>query len=209
MAIIEMVGPQPSIPDMRFKTAAWICFLGIILVIPSIVVVLLTDSQPPVSIMTLFLYWPMVLVGTACSFYIFIQFRRLLNERCGFHAVDQIILWIIIIDLFTAAIDVSSKTITVLIPSLSLIKFLGIGIDFVGMVIGGILGIILGSRLLSIQDNLFGLLRPYAILTLVAAACQTVIILIPISCILMLPLNIVLGMIFLRAADVEPQAEFV
>jgi hypothetical protein len=74
MIIASTIASQPSLPDLRFKTAGWATFLGLFLVIPAIVTAILADKIPPVVL----IYVPTVVMGNACAIYVLIQFKRLL-----------------------------------------------------------------------------------------------------------------------------------
>jgi hypothetical protein len=205
MVIADTTASQPFVPDLRFKTAGWISFLGIMLIIPTLAVTIISIKVPPM----LLIYIPLTLLGDACSIYISIEFRRLLNKRYDFHGVDQIITAQIIITLIMAVIDNSSRIVTALIPPLGFIAVLSAAVLIGGMIVAGILGIIEGVRLLAIQDSVSGLLRSYAIIGIICSSCVCTIILFPIACLLIIPSSIILGMMFLRAAGSEAQVEFV
>jgi hypothetical protein len=205
MVIADTTASQPFVPDLRFKTAGWISFLGIMLMIPTLVVTIISIHVPPM----LLIYIPLTLLGNACSIYILIEFKRLLNERYYFHGVDRIITAQIIITLIMAVIDDSSRIVTALIPPLGFIAVLSAAMLIAGMIVGGILGIIEGVRLLAIQDSVSGLLRPYAIIGIIYSSCICTIILLPVACLLIIPSGVILGMMFLRTAGSEAQVEFV
>jgi hypothetical protein len=209
MIVADTVASQQSIPDVRFKTAGWVCFFEIILVIPTVIVAILTRSQPPILRLMIFIYIPLAALGCGCTVYVLTQFKRLLNERYDFHGGDQIILGQIVLTLIAASTDILSTTITTLLPALEVIGYFFLGIGILEMVIAGIIGIVLGVRLLDIRDDSTPLLRPYAIISIIASSCLAVVILVPITLVLTLPLYIIMGMIFLRAAESEAQVEFV
>jgi hypothetical protein len=66
MIIASTIASQPSLPDLRFKTAGWATFLGLFLVIPAIVTAILADKIPPVVL----IYVPTVVMGNACAIYV-------------------------------------------------------------------------------------------------------------------------------------------
>ena len=205
MIIASTIASQSSVPDLRFKAAGWASFLGVFLVIPAIVTAILADKIPPVVL----IYVPIIVVGNACAIYVLIQFKRLLNERCDFHGVDGIIIALIVISLVFASIDAIIMVVTTLIIPSAKVGSTGIAIFIMLLVVLGILGIIMGARLLAVQENVSGLLRPFAILAIISSSCQTTIILLPITCLLLIPCSVIMGMMLLRAANAEPQVEFV
>ncbi len=210
MIISNAIASQSSVPDSHFKIAGWISFLGVILLLPTMVAGILTQPQPPILRLMIFLYLPLVVIGNVCSIFIQLQFKRLLNERYDFHEVDKIIIAQIIIGVIMASLDILGKIVVTLIPPLGIVALM-IFLLFIlpGLLLGGILGIILGVRLLAIHDDVTKLLRPYAMLAIVASSCTAAIILLPIAWLLVMPSSIILGMIFLKAANAEAQVEFV
>jgi hypothetical protein len=73
----------------------------------------------------------------------------------------------------------------------------------------GILGIVLGVYLLRVREDPSGLFRIYAILYIIASSCMATVLLVPIAMPLFLVEAVILAILFFRAADAEPQVEFV
>mgnify|MGYP006870737291 CR=1 FL=1 len=68
---------------------------------------------------------------------------------------------------------------------------------FIGVPLG-ILSVIFGIKLLEMQDNLNGLLKPYAILNIVAGVCFATFILAPLGLLIGAAGDVVMGLILLR-----------
>ncbi len=205
MIIASTIASQPSVPDLRFKTAGWFSFFWLFWIIPAIGTGILSERFAPVVL----IYVPIVVLHNACAIYVLIQFKRFLNERCDFHGVDGIIIALIVIDLVFTSIDILIEVVTKLIIPPAKAGPTGIAIFIIILVASGILGIILGARLLAVRENVTGLLRPFAILAIISSSCQTTVILLPITFLLLIPCGVITGMMFLRAANAEPQVEFV
>ena len=77
------------------------------------------------------------------------------------------------------------------------------------LLLGGIIYFIYGVRLLELKDQTSGLYRIYAIIQIIASVCFFTLILWPIGDLLYIVALLVLGMIFLKESETEPEAEFV
>jgi hypothetical protein len=209
MIISDTIASQPSIPDQRFQMAGWACFLWAFIFIWAIVSGILAQLQTPVLRLLLFVYILTAIFCTVCGIYIQLQFRRLLNERYNFYALDKIIIWQIIIVSFSTSVYIFRVTITTLIPSLGIILIPLIGICIIDCVATGIIGIIFGTKLLAIHDDTSGLIRAYAIINIIGASCFAIFILFPIALLMLMPNNVICGLIFLKPVDAEEQVEFV
>ena len=75
--------------------------------------------------------------------------------------------------------------------------------------LGGIIYFIYGVRLLELKDQTSGLYRIYAIMQIITGVCFFTIILWFIGILLFNVAVIVLGMIFLKESETEPEVEFV
>ena len=72
-----------------------------------------------------------------------------------------------------------------------------------------ILSIVFAVRLLRLRDSLFGLLKPYAYLTIVASALLATFLLAFLGLFFDAACSVLLGLIFLRSARSVPHPEFV
>ena len=75
--------------------------------------------------------------------------------------------------------------------------------------LGGIIYFIYGVRLLELKDQTSDLYRIYAIMQIITGVCFFTIILWPIAKLFCIVAIIVLGMIFLKESETEPEVEFV
>jgi hypothetical protein len=83
-----------------------------------------------------------------------------------------------------------------------------VGVIILCAVALGVLSVIFAIKLLSLQDDLNGLLRPYVYVSIAAAICFATFLLAPIGLLLNAASTLILGLIFLRAGR-EPEVEFV
>jgi hypothetical protein len=75
--------------------------------------------------------------------------------------------------------------------------------------VSGIVGMFMGVSLLAIREDPYGSLRLYAIISIITSSCLVTILLVPIASLLFLIQSVILGIIFLKAAEAEAQVEFV
>lgn len=134
------------------------------------------------------------LIGLGLLIYMLLSFKRLLNEQFHFYDVDKLIDLLIygsagvrslyFLFLYGNAMD---NMIIVLLP--------------LGGVFLGIVRIIFALKLLlRLHDDLFGLLKPLCYALIVCGSCLTSTVLISVGLLASLATDVVLGLIFFRAA---------
>ena len=201
---------QQSIQDMRFKIAGWLSICIGILEIPLFIFSIAARSDPslkPVLLYVVFL--PLIFLRWICVVYILIQFKRLLNERYDYYKADLIITIQIVVSILIGAKDILMANIEALFPLSELAGGLSAVFFIFSLLVDGTIGIFLGARLLAIREDPYGSLRLYAIITIITSSCLITILLLPIAGLLFLLSCVILGMIFLKAAEAEAQVEFV
>jgi hypothetical protein len=123
--------------------------------------------------------------------YVLSVFRRLLNERYGFHDVDN---WI--------------TTLMLCYGLAALIGFAGLALISQSTVItatlivygtSSLVSIVYAAKLLRLEFDLSGLLRPYAYTTIASGICGVTIVLGPLGNLIFMVSLIVLGIILIRA----------
>jgi hypothetical protein len=184
----------------HYALAGWLSIASAILIIPEIsLAVFIGFLSPKLEV----LLAPLRVVNVVISIFILYMFRKLLNERFDFHRADVLIHVLIAVNIvffFLGMIDIFAGL-------LGAGKGFEIGFSIVAMVlfvVFCIIHIIYGIVLLRLEDDLFGLLKPYAMLIIVSGALGVTVILIPFALLAAIAHMIVLGMIFLRAKeDVE------
>ena len=203
---------QQSIRDSRFKIAGWLSICLGILEIPLFISSLVFRSDPflkPLFLFLFLIFTPLIFFRWIGTVYVLIQFRRLLNERYDFFKADVIITLQIIISIIIGVKDILMAYIEALFPLSDVAGTLGLVLYIFSLLVGGAIGIFLGARLLAIREDSYGSLRTWAIITIIASSCFVSIILTPIGLALYLLNGIILGVIFLKAAEAEAQVDFV
>jgi hypothetical protein len=197
--------------DNEFAPAGWMSIAGAILTLPLMTTGFVLDivSNKVSATHPLFpvLYVGFSLVQIAFLVYAFYRFKVYLNELHGFHRTDMLILVIIVGAVAITTIGLTGKTLSWFgAPTPVLIGFI-VGIVAIGIPLG-ILTVIFGIKILELEDNLHGLLKPYAFLNIIAGVCFATFILSPLGGLLMAVAHVMLGMILLRKGPVA-QPEFV
>lgn len=195
-----------------YALAGWLSVSAAVLALPllvlSVVVDVLRHRSPDAMPVFVTLYLIVVAAHTVFSVYAFYRLRHLLNERFGFHAVDSLIIAIILGAIAITGVGAAGRTLLALgllreaaaLGFLSLIVLAGVALS--------VLNVIFAVRLLSLPDDLHGLLRPYAYTCIAAAVCFASFILVPIGMLVNAMASLMLGLILLRA-NREPEVEFV
>jgi hypothetical protein len=212
MAIAYTEASQSFMVDSRFKTTAFICFFTAILEIPSLMLFLfhmVANLKLSLNLM-IFVRLPLSIVASVFSIYILLQLERLLVERYYLDSIRIMIKSLIIMYIISIAANIFFTLLQIFINGQSttfrlLINMYGIPM----LLMTGIIFFIYGVRLLELKDKSSGLYRIYAILQIIASVCFFTLFLFPIGNLLCSVAAIVLGMIFLKESETEPEAEFV
>jgi len=195
----------------QYNIAGWLAITAAALAPPNVILSLLADTalrRSPLRFPVMLIGLLIGLVGMALAIYVLTRFRALLNERLRYHGVDTLITVIIVLVLaITGVATVGKLVISPDTPPLAALPFLALMLLLT--VPSGILGAIVGFRLLQLEENAYGLLRPYAILSIIEGFLFATFILAPVAMVFLAAEHVVLGMMFLRAAEGEPQTEYV
>lgn len=197
----------------EYSMAGWLAIAAAVLTLPmfglGFAVEIIGARAPHVAPMLLLPYFAITICHSAFSIYAFLRFRTLLNRRHSFHDVDAlmtaIVIGVILMTVATVPMKVLSALDLVELPVV--LAFIGFLLIFA--VTMGVLSMIFAVRLLRLNNDLNGLLKPYAYITIAAAACFALFITAPLGLILDAAGNVVLGMIFLKPEVEEAPPEFV
>lgn len=140
------------------------------------------------------------LVGMALFAAITLLFRRLLNARFGFHDADRSI------DLMVMANVVASIASVVALCFPQWKEMLG-GASLVIVVFQGIVQVRFGLRLLRLQDDLDGMLRPFCYLNVATGVCIASLVLIVVGVVVSAIADLMLGTIFFHIAKLEREPD--
>ena len=207
MIISSTVDSPQYAPDTGFRTAGWLTIIGIFVAGVDAVIAIMSLSNP--SLKPLYLVRiPLIILRVSFEVYVFVQLKRLLNERYDIHEANGIITGMIV--LYIAwGVDAMMIFPFVGLPPTGFLAILhNVIAALLFLTLFGILGIILGVFLLRVRED-SGLFRIYAILCIVSFSCMATVILNLIAILPGVVASVILAILFFRAAEAEPQVEFV
>jgi len=139
----------------------------------------------------------LLVIGALCSLYAFYKFKHFLNEYYSFHENDTLFTLIISGALVVTFLRVVIRMIpSYFMPLFILIMAVGIPLSIVG--------IVFGNRLLKLESNLHGYLKPLSYFYIISSICFLTIILTDLGIILNVVFNVLMGIILLKGkAEVE------
>jgi len=130
-------------------------------------------------------------LGVLVGIYVLFMFRRFLNEQHGFHKVDALIVILILINIIAALVDAAGM--------IFLSQYNAISAILIVYALASLVGIFYGVRLLKLDNDLSGLLKPYAYATIAAGACGVTLYLSHVASLIYTVSLILLGIILIRA----------
>ncbi|MGD8330577.1 MAG: hypothetical protein PVJ49_14180 [Acidobacteriota bacterium] len=201
--------------DKKWKHAAWMAIGAAALTPANILLSFLADL--PISGEATMLVLPLATIvataAAALSLIALYRFRELLNERYDYHGIDGLVTFVIFAIAGLTAIGIVGRALLAVLgiraahaPMIAIVFVAPI--ILIGIVVG-IVSIILGVKLFSLQNDLQYLIRPYAVISIIGGACFATIILAVLGALMIIAENVVLALLFLRAGEVEPTVDFV
>lgn len=189
-----MVKTESVIPTAgSYALAGWLAIASSILLVPQVILAILIEvfvGRNPVWTMTVAV---MNIVGLIIGIYVLYMFRQLLNERYSFHEVDTLVAILILVNIVSSLVGLLG-----LLPGLQVAAGVAMAVIFVPY---GILNIVFGVKLLNLKDNVFGLMKPFAYVTIAAGVCAATVLLSPFGLLLAVTGLVLQGIIFLKAND--------
>jgi len=181
-----------SITKEQLNLAGWLSITNALFAIPSIAMSWFLDSMdgigPVISQAIL------TIVSLGLFLYIISYLRKLLNIRFQFHGVDiyiSLLIWGNVALATLSLLSLGSKGLEWVMNVLSVAAF----------IFFGILSIIFATRLLRLPANLYGLLKPFSYAQIVCGICFITVFLFPVGVIAGSVADVILGVIFFRAAE--------
>ncbi len=180
-----------------YTLAGWLSIVqAVIILLPKVVLDLFVDHMSLSGYGIIQLITGFQAVGKLVGIYVLFMFRRLLNERHSFHNADTLINALICC--YAAAVLIGAVDL-VLNPQFSVMLALPI-IDG----LSSLISIVYAIRLLKLESNLSGLLKPYVYSMIASGVCGATIVLGEYGRPIFMVSLILLGMILIRAES-EPE----
>jgi hypothetical protein len=183
-----------SLADSHLRLAGWFSFLSAIITLPLFVfaIIAATESTRTSGIALISTLAFIFHTGIYC--YVYLTLRDYLHTHFSFTKIDRQINSIVGISIAAAVLDVVAFIFADMKDVISLITF-------VLIIPLGIVSIQMGLRLLQLKDTLFGLRNPLSYLFIFVGIFLTSIILLLPGLLLGLAVDVLLGIILLRAAQ--------
>jgi hypothetical protein len=176
------------------KLAGWFSIVSAVVTLPMMALSLYSGfmAEENTSISSLEVIFS--IAYTILYVYIFLVFRRLLNEKSGFHEVDRYITTLIALNVVLTALCL----LMLLFPELEETASIVVLVLMVPM---GVVATIFGIKLLNCSDNLFGYLKPFAYLNLATGLMLVSVFLMLFTMLTSIAADVVLAIIFFNSAN--------
>jgi hypothetical protein len=193
MSTDKAVGTAVSL----YTLAGWLSILqAVVVVLPKVALDLFAEPLSLSGSGMVQLISGIQAIGSLLGIYVLIMFRRLLNERHSFHKVDMLITALICCNAAAAVLVAVELVLNTPVSAMS-------GLLIVS-VLSSLISIVYAFRLLKLDTNLSGLLKPYVYSTMVAGLLGATLVLGEYGQAIYMVSLILLGMILIRA-DSEPE----
>ncbi len=187
-------GEEMRTTNKQLKLAGWLSIVNGLIALPVFGVCLSLPNFPTIGERTLVILLDSISLGIAV--YALLTLKGLLNSRFRFTKVDVHILLLIGLNAAIFFLNILSLNFYKIGEAAGEIS------SFITIILG-INYIVYARKLLSLTDNLYGLLRIFSWGTIIAGACYASMFLVPLGIFVGIAAYITLGMIFLRAAGPE------
>ena len=189
---------ESSVGVRQYTLAGWLSILLAVFLLPKVGVDFLLRfvSPSPTGSDILRFIIAFHLAADLLGIYVLFMFRRLLNERHSFHRADRLITALMCCyaaGALTASAGLVMYQVTDIIVILWIIS-----------VLSSLISIVYATRLLKLDDNLSGLLKPYVYSTITGGACNATVVLGQFGSLILMVSFVFLGLILIRAES-EPE----
>lgn len=178
---------------LRYAAAGWLAILQAVILLPEIglgvYLGVLSHANPVLKGVMAVLH----LLNLPLGVFVLLTLRRFLNERHDFHRVDGVVLALVGCNVLSLVIGLLglSASLEVVMTAAALAVLL----------LYSVINLVFAVRILTLKDDLFGLLRPFAYLTITASLLALTVVLSPLGLLASVGATIMTGMILLRARE--------
>jgi hypothetical protein len=189
--------------DKNLTFAGWLSIAGAVMAIPLVALGVMAGMAGDESVAMPYLQAFLSMGALIIYVYIFVMFRRLLNEKAGFHKADKYITLLIWFNVIVTVISV------ILIPVTEAQDVIGIAVLLL-LIPLGIVYVVVGVKLLHCEDDLFGYLKPFSYLTIATGVMTAVVVLMLLGVVTSIIADVLLAVIFFKAAkQIKTQGAFI
>lgn len=190
---MKFAGDTRPANAMRYTAAGWLAILQAVMLLPEMGLSVYLDLLSRTHSFLKVVLAVMHIINLPLGVFVLLTLRKLLNERHSFHRVDGMILALV-------GCNLASMSIGLVGLSASFEMVMAVA-ALVVLLIYSVINLGFAARILKLKDDLFGLLRPFAYLTIAASVLALTVILAPLGLLASTGALIVMGMIFLRARE--------
>jgi hypothetical protein len=174
----------------QYALAGWLAIIHAVLILPKAGIELLFEITPQSSANYLQLITGFHASGLILGIYVLFMFKRFLNDHHQFHKADTLIIILILFKSVGLVIDIAG----IILASYS--NVISANIILYGLT--SAISIIYAIKLLKLNNDLLGLLKPYVYLTIASGICGATLILQEIASLIYMASLIILGIILIR-----------
>jgi hypothetical protein len=183
-----------SITKGQLNLAAWLSIVNAVISLPFIAMSMFLGNMGGIG--PRLLQATLSLIGLGLFIYVLLSLRKLFNSRFQFHDADiyvTLLIWVEVVLVLLTLLSLGSDKMEFGMNILSTVVLIPLGI----------LIIMFGTRVLRLSQDLFGLKKPFAIAQIVTGIFFITVILFMLGIIASAVGDVILGIIFFRAAE-EP-----
>ncbi|NQU04925.1 MAG: hypothetical protein HQ568_02450 [Calditrichaeota bacterium] len=197
--------------ENKYALAGWLAITGAILLFPEILFGILVEIKPDKLGLLVFPYGIIAITEVAFTVYAFLRFKDLLNERYSFHQVDLLVLLIVIGSIVGTSFAVVVKHLYVfgVLEPTPIVKIATMTALMIIAIPLSAIGIVFGIKLLKVETDFRGLLKPMVYIYIAGSICFATFVLILPGVLLFATFQIMMGLILLREGDSKMEVEFV
>ena len=187
----------------NYAAAGWLAIVSAILGVPLMVLSIIQFIKRSFGRVLMPVGILLLIVITVLTLYAMYKFGRMLNHRHNFHGVDTLIIIIIAGGILITLERILFRIVfpAGIIPLLILLAMTGIPLS--------IIGILFSVRLMQLDHDLNGMLKPIAYTYMAASICFLTIILSDFGLLFMIAFNVFLGLALIKADKEQSLPDFV
>jgi hypothetical protein len=179
--------------EKNLNLAGWLSVVAAVVTFPVLVMSFVSGMAEEKNSVFTYLEAALDIGYLVLYVYIFVMFRRLLNEKASFHDADPYITFLIWINVAITLVSVAT------LPFPETADMVGIG-SVVLLIPFGIVYVVFGIKLLNCHDDLFGYLKPFSYLTIATGVMVALVVMVLLGMVTSIISDIILALIFFKAA---------
>ena len=187
----------------NYATAGWLSIISAVLSVPLMVLTFIQIVKRSIGHVLMPIGILLLIVVVGLSLYAIYKFKKMLNQQHNFHHVDTLIVIMIVGSILITMERILFRILypVAMIPLIILLAVTGIPLSIVG--------ILFAVRLMELDHDLNGMLKPIAYTYMAASICFLSIILSDFGFLILIAFNVLLGIALIQADKKRPIPDFV